>query len=92
VSRVRAEARIVDPMERQHERELERRRQNELKDLEVEDEHSERPLEGLSSAPTTWTPEQDDRERAAHEHDERDSRRRSEEQVPPAPPDRTLGP
>jgi hypothetical protein len=81
---------MADPMERQRERELERRRENELKDLEVESEHSERPLEGLSSAPTTWTPEQDDRQRSAHERDEEASRRASEKQVPPAPPDRTL--
>jgi septal ring factor EnvC (AmiA/AmiB activator) len=83
---------MADPMQRLRERELERRRQNELKDLEVEEEHSERPLEGLSSAPTTWTREQNDAARALHEHDESESRRRSESQVPPAPPDRTLEP
>lgn len=82
----------MDPTNRQRERELARRRENELEDLEVEDRHEERPLEGLSAAPTTWTPDQDDGARSAHEHDEEESRKRSEEQVPPAPPDRTLPP
>ncbi len=81
---------MADPMERLHERELARRRENELRDLEVEDRHGERPLEGLSSAPTTWTPQQDDRSRSVHEGDEAESRRRSEAQVPLPPPDRTL--
>jgi hypothetical protein len=79
---------MTDPEERLRQRELERRRQNELKDLETEDTHSERPLEGFSSAPTTWTPEQGDG--APHERDEAESRAASEAQVPPAPPDRTL--
>jgi hypothetical protein len=79
---------MADPIERQHEREVARRRENELKDLEVEDRHEERPLEGLSSAPTTWT--RDQRGGAAHEGDEAASREASRAQVPPAPPDRTL--
>jgi hypothetical protein len=81
---------MADSNERQRERELAHRRENELKDLEVESRHGERPLEGLSSAHTTWTGEQDDRERAVHEDDEARSREASEAQVPPAPPDRTL--
>jgi len=79
---------MADPMERQRERELARRRENELKDLEVEDRHEERPLEGLSSGATTWTPEQGDG--APHGGDEQASREASRAQVPPAPPDRTL--
>ncbi len=79
---------MTDPAERMRQRELERRRQNELKDLETEDDHSERPLEGLSGAHTTWTPEQGDG--TPHEHDEERSRAASEAQVPPAAPDRTL--
>jgi septal ring factor EnvC (AmiA/AmiB activator) len=70
--------------------ELQRRRDNELKDLETEARHEERPLEGLSAAPTTWTDQQDEAARAVHERDEAEARRRSEAQVPPAPPDRTL--
>jgi hypothetical protein len=66
------------------ERELARRRENELKDIEVEETHGERPLEGLSGAQgTTWTEEQDDSQRGAHDHDEEASRARSREQVPP---------
>ena len=79
---------MTDPAERMRQRELERRRENELKDLETEDTHSERPLEGMSSAPTTWTPEQGDG--TPHEHDEATSRAASEAQVPPAPANRTL--
>ncbi len=79
---------MADPADRTRQRELERRRQNELKDLETEDDHSERPLEGLSGAHTTWTPEQGDG--TPHEDDEARSRAASEAQVPPAPPDRTL--
>ncbi len=81
---------MTDPAERMRQRELERRRENEIKDLATEDDHSERPLEGLSGAPTTWTQDQGDG--APHEHDEADSRAASEAQVPPAPPDRTLPP
>jgi hypothetical protein len=78
---------MTDPEGRLRERELERRRENELKDLEVEDTHSERPLEGLSHATgTTWTPEQDDSQRSVHEGDEEASRALSRAQVPPAPP------
>jgi hypothetical protein len=72
----------------QRERELALRRQNELKDLEVEARHEERPLEGLSAAPTTWTPDQGDG--APHERDEAASRAASEAQVPPPPANRTL--
>jgi hypothetical protein len=81
---------MADSNERQRERELARRRENELKDLEVERRHGERPLEGLSGAHTTWTGEQDDAQRADHEDDEARSREASEQQVPPAAPDRTL--
>jgi hypothetical protein len=81
---------MTDPTDRQRERELARRRENELKDLEVEDRHEERPLEGLSSAPTTWTPDQGGG--APHEGDERASREASQAQVPPARSDRTLPP
>ncbi len=81
---------MTDPADRMRQRELERRRENELKDLETEDDHRERPLEGMSGAHTTWTPDQGDG--APHEHDEAESRAASEAQVPPAPPDRTLPP
>jgi hypothetical protein len=81
---------MADPIDRQRERELARRRENELKDLEVEDRHEERPLEGLSSAPTTWTPDQGGG--APHEGDARASREASQAQVPPASADRTLPP
>ncbi len=84
---------MADPMERERERELAIRRENELKDLETESDHRERPLEGLSGAHTTWTGEQDDRPAAeVHGHDEERSRRASEAQVPPAPPEQTLPP
>lgn len=79
---------MADPMERQRERELARRRENELKDLDVEDRHEERPLEGLSAAPTTWTPDQGGG--GPHEGDEQASRARSAAQVPPPPANRTL--
>lgn len=75
----------TDPEEPLRERELERRRENELKDLETEADHSERPLEGLSHAPTTWTQDQDERNARVHEHDEERSREASEAQVPPPP-------
>jgi hypothetical protein len=78
---------MTDPEGRMRERELERRRENELKDLEVERDHSERPLEGLSAAPTTWTPEQDDAAAASvHSDDERRSEELSRAQIPPAEP------
>ena len=77
----------TDPEEPVRERELERRRENELKDLDTEADHSERPLEGLSHAPgTTWTQEQDERNARVHEHDEERSRAASEAQVPPPTP------
>ena len=79
---------MADPSERQRARELARRRENELKDLEVEDRHEERPLEGFSSAPTSWTQDQGDG--APHGGDEEASRAASRAQVPPAAPDRTL--
>jgi hypothetical protein len=78
-----------DPL---RERELERRRENEIKDIETENDHSERPLEGLSSAPTTWTPEQDDAAAAeVHSDDEAESQRRSLEQIPSIPPQEKRG-
>jgi hypothetical protein len=79
---------MTDPAERMRQRELERRRENELEDLQTEDAHSERPLEGMSSAPTTWTPDQGDG--SPHQGDEAASRAASEAQVPPAAADRTL--
>jgi hypothetical protein len=77
---------MTDPEGRMRERELERRRENEIKDLETEQDHSERPLEGLSSAETTWTREQDDSQAAVHAHDEERSLERSRAQIPPEPP------
>jgi hypothetical protein len=78
---------MTSPDERMRERELERRRDNERKDIEVEEDHGERPLEGLSGAQgTTWTDQQDDSQRGVHVHDEEASRQRSREQVPPPPP------
>ena len=82
---------MAGPEDRLRERELERRRQNELKDLEVESRHGERPLEGFSSAPSTWTPEQDDAAAAeVHANDEARSEAASMAQVPPPPADREL--
>jgi hypothetical protein len=73
-----------DPL---REQELKRRRENEIKDLDTESDHSERPLEGLSAAPTTWTPEQDDAAAASvHSDDERRSEELSRAQIPPAEP------
>lgn len=74
---------MTDPDGRMRERELERRRQNEIKDLETEQDHSERPLEGLSSAETTWTKDQDDGQASVHERDEERSLERSRAQIPP---------
>jgi hypothetical protein len=79
---VRVEANPMDSKERQRQRELERRRENETKDLEVERTTGGRPLEGLSGAHTTWTGEQDDTQRRAHDHDEEASRRASKKQIP----------
>jgi hypothetical protein len=77
---------MTDPGRGLRDRELARRRENELKDLEVESDHGERPLEGLSHASgTTWTDEQDDSQRSVHEHDEARSKARSQGQVPPPP-------
>jgi hypothetical protein len=76
-----------DPM---RDRELERRRENETKDLEVEARHGERPLEGLSSAGagTTWTQEQDEREAPrVHGEDEQRSQEASRMQIPKHPGD-----
>jgi hypothetical protein len=82
---------MADPMERQRQREIARRREQELKDLETENQHGERPLEGLSAAPTTWTQDQDDAAApTVHAHDEEDSQRRSRADVTPAPDDRAL--
>lgn len=83
---------MSDPMERQREREIARRRENELKDLEVERRHEPRPLEGFSGGHTSWTGDQDDgAARSEHAGDEDRSRRASEEQVPPDPSgERTL--
>jgi hypothetical protein len=79
---------MTDPDRRMRERELERRRENERKDLEVEDTHGERPLEGLSQASgTTWTQEQDDAQRSVHEGDEAASRAGSEAQIAPRAPE-----
>jgi hypothetical protein len=75
----------MDSNERQRRRELELRRENEKKDLEVERTIGERPLEGLAGGHTTWTGEQDDAERSAHDGDEQASRRRSEQQVEDIP-------
>ncbi len=78
---------MTDPEGRMRERELERRRENELKDLDVEADHSERPLEGLSGAETTWTQDQDDTDAArVHGHDEQQSEAASRAQVLPPPP------
>ena len=78
---------MTDPEGRMRERELERRRENELKDLEVEADHGQRPLEGLSRAQgTTWTRDQDESQARVHEHDEERSREASLAQVPAAPP------
>jgi hypothetical protein len=74
------------PKDRMRERELERRRENEEKDLEVERQTGPRPLEGFSRAHTSWTGEQDDAP-AGEEHgdDERRSRELSEHQVEAVP-------
>ncbi|MFY3744360.1 hypothetical protein [Anaeromyxobacter sp. PSR-1] len=91
MSTVGAEGTMADPDERQRERELRLRREQELKDLETENTHGERPLEGLSSAPTTWTQDQDDREaERVHGDDELEAQARSLAQIPPAPDDRRL--
>jgi hypothetical protein len=74
-----------DPLAKQKRQELERRAENERKDLEVEEKRGPRPLEGLSGggAGTTWTQEQDARSaQAEHGEDARRSREDSEKQIP----------
>jgi hypothetical protein len=74
---------MAEPTDPVRDRELERRRANEIKDLVTENDHGERPLEGLSAAPTTWTTEQDDAAApSVHSNDEAESQRRSREQIP----------
>lgn len=76
----------MDSNEKQRRRELELRREQEIKDLETERTIGPRPLEGFSHAHTDWTAEQDDRPAAeVHGHDEERSRERSEEQIPHEP-------
>ena len=78
----------MDSNEKQRRRELSLRREQEQKDLETESTIGPRPLEGFSSAHTTWTGEQADAPAAAvHGDDEREARERSERQVPPDPGD-----
>lgn len=70
--------------EKQRQRELELRREQEEKDLETERTIGPRPLEGLSHAHTTWTPDQDERQAPqVHGQDEKRSREASEHQIPP---------
>jgi hypothetical protein len=78
---------MTDPERRLEERELNRRRENEIKDLATEADHSERPLEGLSGAHTTWTGEQDDSQAGVHQADERRSEEASRAQIPEKPPE-----
>jgi hypothetical protein len=80
---------MAEPTDPVRHRELERRRENEIKDLDTENDHGERPLEGLSAAPTTWTPDQDEAAApSVHANDEEESQRRSREQIPePQPKD-----
>jgi hypothetical protein len=86
VRKLVAEGAMAEHRDPLRERELERRRQNEIKDLDTENDHSERPLEGFSAAPTTWTPEQDDAAAPqVHANDEAESQRRSLEQITPPP-------
>ncbi len=76
----------MDSNERQRRRELELRREQEIKDLETEAAVGPRPLEGFSGAHTSWTGQQDDREAGeVHGDDEERSRERSERQIPPKP-------
>ncbi len=79
--------------EHENERDVARRREQELKDLETESTVGARPLEGFSGAHTTWTGEQDEKDAGdVHGADEARSRELSREQVPPAPGDRELPP
>jgi hypothetical protein len=76
----------MDSNEKQRRRELELRREQEQKDLETERTIGQRPLEGFSGAHTTWTGQQDeDAAPEVHGDDERESRERSERQIPPEP-------
>ena len=82
---------MTTPADRENERDLARRREQELKDLDTEQDHGPRPLEGLSGAHTTWTEEQDEAAAAqVHGNDEAESERRSLEQVPPDPDEKRL--
>jgi hypothetical protein len=72
----------MDSNEKQRCRELELRRENEKKDLEVERTPGPRPLEGFAGGHTTWTGSQDDAAAPfVHGNDEDAARERSEEQV-----------
>ena len=76
----------MDSNEKQRRRELELRREQELKDLETERTIGQRPLEGFSGAHTSWTGDQDDRAAGeVHGDDERAARERSESQIPKQP-------
>ncbi len=77
----------------ENQRDLARRREQELADLETERTVGPRPLEGFSGGHTTWTAEQDERDAGAvHGGDEKRSRELSEQQVPPPGPGRELPP
>jgi hypothetical protein len=78
---------MTDPNKRMEQRDLERRREQELKDLETERTIGPRPLEGLSGdAGTTWTEMQDEASsRLVHGTDEEESRELSESQIPEWP-------
>ena len=76
----------MDSNEKQRRRELELRREQEVKDLVTERTIGPRPLEGLSGAHTTWTGEQDDRAALVVAGGlERGSRELSERQIPKLP-------
>ncbi len=82
---------MTTPADRENERDLARRREQELKDLDTEQDHGPRPLEGLSGAHTPGTEEQDEAAAAqVHGNDEAESERRSLEQVPPDPDEKRL--
>jgi hypothetical protein len=49
-----------DPTEEMREKERQRWKEREAKDLEVEQERGPRPLEGFAGGHTTWTGLQDD--------------------------------
>jgi hypothetical protein len=72
----------MDIEDRQREREMQRRLENEKKDLEVEENRGPRPLEGFSAASTSWTGEQDDEAASTlHADDAERSDEASREQV-----------